>query len=218
MRGFYFITHRPLSRRGLAADVKAALAAGVRVVQYRDKEADTRTLYEEACLLRKLCRGVLFLVNDRVDVALAVEADGVHLGQQDLPCRVARRLLGPDKIIGVTVSSLAEARQAVRDGADYLGVSPIFPTCTKPDAGRACGLELLRQIRAQVSLPLIAIGGITLENAPQVAAAGADGLCAISAVLSEPDVEAAIRRFQRLFATGRELTGPAASIREGLAP
>lgn len=218
MHGFYFITHRPLSRQGLAADVKAALAAGVRVVQYRDKEADTRTLYEEACLLRELCRGVLFLVNDRVDVALAVEADGVHLGQQDLPCPVARRLLGPDKIIGVTVSSLAEARQAVLDGADYLGVSPIFPTCTKPDAGASCGLELLRQIRAEVSLPLIAIGGITLANAPQVVAAGADGLCAISAVLDEPELEEAIRRFQALFAPGRAENGTAASYPEGLMP
>lgn len=218
MHGFYFITHRPLSRRGLAADVKAALAAGVRVVQYRDKDADTRTLYAEAQALRELCRGVLFLINDRVDVALAVEADGVHLGQQDLPCRVARRLLGPDKIIGVTVSSLGEARQAVRDGADYLGVSPIFPTCTKPDAGRACGLELLRRIRAEVSLPLIAIGGITLQNAPQVVAAGADGLCAISAVLAQPDTEEAIRRFQGLFATGRAENGSAVSFPEGLAP
>ncbi|MCL6620888.1 MAG: thiamine phosphate synthase [Syntrophobacterales bacterium] len=218
MRGFYFITHRPLSRRGLAADVQAALAAGVRVVQYRDKDADTRTLYAEARRLRELCRGVLFLVNDRVDVALAVEADGVHLGQQDLPCPVARRLLGPHRIIGVTVSSLAEARQAVQDGADYLGVSPIFPTRTKPDAGAAGGLRLLREIRAEVSLPLVALGGITLANAPQVVAAGADGLCAISAVLSEPDMEAAIRRFQSLFATGGAPVAPAASSPEGLAP
>lgn len=218
MRGFYFITHRPLSRQGLPADVQAALAAGVRVVQYRDKEADTRTLYAQARELRDLCRGVLFLINDRVDVALAVAADGVHLGQQDLPCRVARRLLGPHKIIGVTVSSLAEARQAVQDGADYLGVSPIFPTCTKPDAGRACGLELLRQIRAEIPLPLIAIGGITLDNAPQVVAAGADGLCAISAVLTEPDVEAAIRQFQALFATGRAMDGPALCVPEGQVP
>ncbi len=213
MRGFYFITHRPLSRRGLAADVQAALAAGVRVVQYRDKEADTRTLYEEARQLRELCREVLFLINDRVDVALAVEADGVHLGQQDLPCREARRLLGPRKVIGVTVSSLTEARQAVQDGADYLGVSPIFPSSTKPDAGRACGLELLRRIRAEVSLPLIAIGGITLHNAPPVVAAGADGLCAISAVMGEPEVEAAIRRFQALFASGRVPSRPAALSR-----
>lgn len=218
MRGFYFITHRPLSRRGLVADVQAALAAGVRVVQYRDKEADTRTLYSQARELRELCRGVLFLVNDRVDVALAVAADGVHLGQQDLPCREARRLLGPHKIIGVSVSSLAEARQAVRDGADYLGVSPLFPTCTKPDAGRACGLELLRQLRAEVSRPLIAIGGITRQNALQVVAAGADGLCAISAVLTEPDLEAAIRQFQALFAPGRACHAPAASFPEGLGP
>jgi len=201
MRGFYFITHRPLSPAGLVADVATAVAAGVTVVQYRDKEADGRTLYTEARRLREVCRGILFLVNDRVDVALAVDADGVHLGQRDLPCPVARRLLGPRKIIGVTVSSLAEARQAIRDGADYLGVSPIFATRTKADAGPPAGLRLLAEIRAETGLPLIAIGGITLENAPEVVAAGADGLCAISALYARGELGEAIREFQRLFPT-----------------
>jgi thiamine-phosphate pyrophosphorylase len=135
VRGYYFITDARLSRAGNESDVRDAVAAGVRVVQYREKGADTRAVYEEALRLREFCRGALFVVNDRVDLALAVDADGVHLGQQDLPYDLARRLLGPEKIIGITVSSLAEALDAARLGADYLGVSPIFSTSTKADAG-----------------------------------------------------------------------------------
>lgn len=199
MRGFYFITDARLSRAGNVADVKSALAAGVRLVQYREKHADSRAVIAEARVLREICRDVLFLVNDRVDVALAVEADGVHLGPKDLPCPVARRLLGPKKIIGITVSSLAEAREAIQEGADYLGVSPIFATATKADAGEPTGVQLLSAIKAEADIPLVAIGGITLENAPQVIAAGADSLCAISAVVSQADVGQAITGFQELF-------------------
>jgi thiamine-phosphate diphosphorylase len=156
-------------------------------------------MYEEARRLKVLCRGALFLINDRVDLAQAVDADGVHLGRQDLPYDIARKLLGPGKIIGITVSSLAEALDAARQGADYLGISPIFPTTTKADAGTPGGLGLIREIRKLVSLPLIAIGGITLTNAPEVIQAGADGLCAISAVVTKPDVRGEIERFQALF-------------------
>jgi thiamine-phosphate pyrophosphorylase len=134
-----------------------------------------------------------------VDVALAVDADGVHLGQEDLHYREARRLLGEKKIIGITVNTMEQAVEAARLGADYLGVSPIFATQTKPDAGEPAGLDLLREIRALVSLPLIAIGGITLDNAPDVIEAGADGVCAISAVVTQPDVGEAIAEFQKLF-------------------
>jgi thiamine-phosphate pyrophosphorylase len=199
VRGYYFITDARLSRAGNESDVRDAVAAGVRVVQYREKGADTRAMYEEALRLREFCRGALFVVNDRVDLALAVDADGVHLGQQDLPYDLARRLLGPEKIIGITVSSLAEALDAARLGADYLGVSPIFSTSTKADAGEPGGLALLREIRPRVALPLIAIGGITRANAPAVIQAGADGLCAISAVVTRADVQGEIRTFQALF-------------------
>jgi thiamine-phosphate pyrophosphorylase len=177
----------------------AAVAAGVSLVQYRAKDQSLRAMLAEALELKELCRGARFVVNDRVEVALAVEADGVHLGQDDLPCDAARRLLGPGKIIGVTVGSLMEARAAARQGADYLGVSPIFPTGTKPDAGAPTGLALLRDIRKAVSLPLAAIGGITLANCPEVIAAGADLVCAISAVVITADVRAEIAKFQRLF-------------------
>ena len=199
MKGYYFITDARLSRAGNVRDVEQALAAGVRVVQHRDKEADLAAMIEEARLLRRLCQEALFLVNDRVEVALAVGADGVHLGQEDLHYREARRLLGEKKIIGITVNTPEQALEAARLGADYLGVSPIFATRTKPDAGEPAGLTLLREIRRRVRLPLIAIGGITLDNAPSVIEAGADGVCAISAVVTRPDVRRAIKEFQRLF-------------------
>ncbi|MGB8601452.1 MAG: thiamine phosphate synthase [Rhizomicrobium sp.] len=202
LNGYYFITDTHLSRAGNPADVAAAVSAGVPVVQYRCKVADTRPLYDEARTLRAVCRGTAtaFVVNDRVDIALAVGADGVHLGQDDMPIGPARRLLGPDKIIGLTVHNLAEARAAADAGADYLGVSPIFATATKQDAGPAAGLSLLKEIRAaDLGLPLVAIGGISLTNAPSVIAAGADMVCAISAVVANADPSAAMAAFQRLF-------------------
>ena len=199
MRGFCFITDAGLSRAGNLSDVKQAVVAGVMVVQYREKQAGAKAMLEEARKLRSLCKDMIFLVNDRVDIALAAAADGVHLGQDDLPCGAARRLLGKKKIIGLTVRNLAEALEAQDLGADYLGVSPIFLTSTKGDAGPPAGLTLLQEIRRRVSLPLIAIGGITLANAPAVIRAGADGVAAISAVVTKPDVKAEIEKFQALF-------------------
>jgi thiamine-phosphate pyrophosphorylase len=199
VKGYYFITDTGLSRQGSVSDVRNALAAGVRIVQYRAKAAGTRVMLAEALELKRLCQGAIFLINDRVDVALAVDAGGVHLGQEDMPYETARRFLGPDKIIGITVSSLAEALTAARQGADYLGVSPVFFTTTKPDAGAPTGLPLLREIRAAVDLPLAAIGGITLTNAPEVIAAGADMICAISQVVTHPDVCVAVQKFQEIF-------------------
>jgi thiamine-phosphate pyrophosphorylase len=199
VKGYYFITDASLSRAGNLSDVKKAVAAGVKVVQYRQKQASAREMYAEARKLREVCRNITFLVNDQVDLALAVDADGVHLGQDDLPYAAARKLLGKSKIIGLTVHTVAQARQAQRLGANYLGVSPIFATITKVDAGQPAGLELIREIRKQVSLPLIAIGGINLKNAAAVIRAGADGVCAIAAVVTKPDVKAEIHKFQKLF-------------------
>jgi thiamine-phosphate pyrophosphorylase len=200
LQGYYFVTDAGLSRAGNLSDVARAAAAGVGTVQYRAKAGSTRALYEEARALREVCRPALFLVNDRVDLALAVGADGVHLGQDDLSCEVARGLLGPHRVIGVTVHTVAEAVAAERDGADYVGVAPIFSTLTKADAGAPGGLELVRSVRAAVALPLVAIGGIDLANAPGVIAAGADAICAISAVVRAVDVAVEIAEFQRLFA------------------
>jgi thiamine-phosphate pyrophosphorylase len=199
MKGYYFITDSKLSRAGNVSDVQNAAAAGVEVIQYRRKDASTAELFAEAAVLKRNCRRTLFLINDRVDIALAVQADGVHLGQEDLPFQHARKLLGRGKIIGLTVHSLEEARQAEAAGADYLGVSPIFTTQTKADAGPPGGIRLIQEIKRRVKIPVIAIGGINLANAPDVVRAGADGLCAISAVVCRKDVRAEIEKYQRLF-------------------
>jgi len=199
MKGYYFITDAKTSRAGNLNDVKNAVRANVEVVQYREKYKNTHQMYEEAVKLRAICKDIKFLINDRVDIALAVDADGVHLGNDDLPFSVARKLLGKNRIIGVTAHNLKEAHRAEKLGADYLGVSPIFLTTTKPDAGKPAGLELIRQIKKNVSLPIVAIGGINLSNAKDVVNAGADSLCAISAVVSAADVKAEIEKFQALF-------------------
>ena len=205
MKGYYFITDSKLSRAGNLSDVLQAVSCGVEVVQYRNKNRETRQMYEEAVRLGEICRdsGSIFLINDRVDIALATEADGVHLGQSDMPCPAARKLLGPERIIGVTVHNLSEALQAESMGADYLGVSPIFQTATKPDAGKPAGITLIEEIRAQVEIPLIAIGGINHSNAGEVVRAGADGLCAISCVVAKENVRDEILKFQEIFSARR---------------
>ena len=199
MKGYYFITDSGLSRAGNTSDVMKAAACGIEVVQYRNKNSETREMYDEALRLREICRDLTFLINDRIDIALAVDADGVHLGQSDMPCTAARKLLGREKVIGVTVHNLSEALEAERLGADYLGVSPIFKTATKTDAGKPAGITLIEEIRQQVDIPLIAIGGIDHSNAPAVVRAGAHGLCAISCVVASDDVASQIKRFQDLF-------------------
>jgi len=199
MRGFYFITDSSLSRVGNYGDVKSALKADVKVIQYRNKSPDTKLIFKEALLLRRLCKHAIFLVNDRIDITLAVNADGVHLGEKDLPYAVARKLLGKNKIIGLTVHNLKEARYAEKLGADYLGVSPIFSTRTKRDAGSPCGTALIKEIKRHLSIPIVAVGGINLSNAERVIHAGADCLSAISAVVTKADVKKEIEKFQKLF-------------------
>lgn len=199
IKGYYFITDAKLSRSGNISDVQSALEAKVGAVQYREKDKDTARLFKEALEIRKLCKDTLFIVNDRVDIAWAVDADGVHLGQDDLALEIARKLLGKKKIIGLTVHSLEQAKNALKLGADYLAVSPVFATTTKLDTGRPTGISLIRQIKLKIALPLVAIGGITILNAAEVIRAGADSLCAISSVVTQPDVKMAIESFQVLF-------------------
>jgi len=201
MKGFYFITDPTHSSKGIASDAVKAVTAGVKIIQYRNKAAETRVLYDEASHMKNMCMGsgCRLIINDRIDIALAVDADGVHIGQEDLPYQEARKLLGKDKIIGVTVHTIDEAVTAERIGADYLGVSPIFATGTKPDAGMPCGIEMLKAIRSVCRIPIAAIGGIDLTNVRQVIEAGADMVCAISAVVAKPDVAAEIRKFQKEF-------------------
>jgi thiamine-phosphate pyrophosphorylase len=200
MRGYYFITDAALSAAGILSDMEKAVSSGVKIIQYRSKDAQTRDLYNEAHLLKIMCGSATrLIINDRIDIALAVNADGVHLGQDDMPYHEARRLLGKDKLIGVTVHSVREAFDAEHIGADYLGVSPIFSTATKSDAGKPCGVETLRAIREACKIPLVAIGGIDLSNTGAVIEAGADMVCAISAVVTKPDVAAEIQKFQKEF-------------------
>jgi thiamine-phosphate diphosphorylase len=184
--------------RGLT---RAVLRGGARVVQLRDKAGPAVSTYQLAQALGELCRqaGAVFIINDRLDIALAAEADGVHLGQQDLPLSAARVLVGERLILGCSTNTVAEALQAEREGADYLGVGSIFPTTSKTDT-RPAGLARLAEIRAAVRLPLAAIGGITLENAPAVIAAGADMVAVIRALAESDDPETTARRFAALFA------------------
>lgn len=195
----YLVTDEALAGpRGVEAVVRAAVAGGVTMVQVREKDGDARAFLahtrELGAVLRTL--GVPLIVNDRVDVALAAGADGVHVGQGDLPCAEVRRLVGPHRLVGVSVGSVDEAQQAERAGADYLGVSPIFATPTKPDAPPPVGLEGLRAIRSAVRLPLVAIGGIHAGNAAQILAAGADGIAVVSAIMAAPDPTAAARELR----------------------
>lgn len=201
LKGYYFITDASLSRKGNASDVENAVGARVNIIQYRDKSSSTKQMFKEALRLKKICKDVIFLINDRVDIALAVDADGVHIGSDDLPYKITRKLLGKRKIIGFTVHNLSEAIEAQELGANYIGVSPIFTTSTKGDAGQPVGLDLIIQIKKHVSIPVIAIGGINLSNARKVIASGADGLCAISAVVTKKDVRKEIKKFQSLFLT-----------------
>ena len=206
----YLVTDAPLSLgRSHRQVVEAAIAGGVTVVQYREKGATTRRMVEEAHGLRELCRrrAVPFIVNDRLDVALAVDADGLHVGQDDLPASLARRLIGRGKLLGVSAESPEEAVRAQADGADYVGASPIFATPTKPDAPPPLGIEGLRLIAAAVSIPVVAIGGINRDNAAAMVEAGAAGIAVVSALVSAEDVESAARSLYAVVAKAKRTKG-----------
>lgn len=183
----HLVTDRSLSQgRSLVEVVHQAVAGGVTCVQLREKDCSTRAFLQEALALKALLQplGLPLIVNDRVDIALAVAADGVHLGQSDMPISHTRRLLGPDCLIGISAESVDHAIEAEQQGADYIGISPVFSTPTKTDSAPALGLDGIRQIRAQVRIPLVGIGGINLTNARQVIAAGADGVAVVSAIMA----------------------------------
>lgn len=208
IRGFYFITDRYLSREGIIKDTRKAIKSGVCAVQYRDKGMPTCKMLAEALKLKGICRKIPLIINDRVDIALAVKADGVHLGQDDMPVAIARRLLGKKKIIGLTVHSLAQAEEGVKSGADYLGVSPVFFTDTKVTPIRPVGLRLISLIRKRFKdIPIVAIGGIKFEYAHDVICAGADALCAISAILKKEDSVGEIKKFIRKINIGLACRG-----------
>ena len=174
-----------------------SLRGGTPMIQLRDKKADLRYLHDEAEVIRRLCRrqGALFIVNDRLDLALAVEANGVHLGQEDLPAHLARPLLRPGMLLGISTHSIEEARAAEAAGADYIGFGPVFPTGTKTGTRPVVGLDGIRKAKVAVQIPVMAIGGITLDQVSEVIGAGADGVAVISAIVGSGDITAACRQF-----------------------
>lgn len=173
---------------------RQALQAGVTAIQLRDKTASTRQLIEMAEILMVLCEEhkALFIVNDRVDVALACDSCGVHLGQDDMPAAAARRLLGPEAVIGISVRSAEEAVAAWKNGADYIAANMIFATDTKTNLEKPLGIEAISKLKEATPLPLIAIGGINKTNADIVRKAGADGIAVVSAIMAAPQVDKAV--------------------------
>jgi len=186
----YLVTDRALSRGRSTLDVvSAAIAAGVSVVQLREKGLSTRAFYEEGLKIREVLRaaGVPLIVNDRIDIALALDADGVHLGLSDMPADAARQILGPEKIIGLSVEQPHHITDPLVANADYLGVSPVFLTSTKEELVTAWEIDGLRRARSLTDLPLVAIGSIKKDNAAAVIEAGADCVAVVSAIVSADD-------------------------------
>jgi thiamine-phosphate pyrophosphorylase len=192
----YLVTDRGLSlgRTNLQI-IRAAVAGGVTMVQLREKEATTRKFYEEGLKIREFLgeHTIPLIINDRLDIALALDADGVHMGQDDMPVAAARRILGDDKIIGASVFNAAEAREAEAAGADYLGLSPIFITSTKPDLTAQIGIDGITPIRHAVRIPLVGVGSMNAGNAFEAVRAGLDGVAVVSAICSHRDPEGAAR-------------------------
>ena len=186
----YLVTDRRwLKDRNLADCVEAAVLGGVTLVQLREKDIFSREFFKLAQQVKRVTEryGIPLIINDRIDIALAVDADGVHIGLDDLPVPVARKLLGSDKIIGASVTTIDEAVLFQNQGADYLGVGAVFPTATKPE-NEAVSLATLRSIKAAVRIPVVAIGGIQKENVPQVMQTGVDGIAVVSAIMNQTDI------------------------------
>lgn len=188
-----------LQGRALIDCVREALEGGVTLVQYRAKTVSSAEMYAEALQLQALCDSfkVPLIINDRLDIAMAVGAAGVHLGQDDLPCAAARRILGEDYIIGVSAHNPAEAAEALQSGADYLGCGAVFGTATKADV-KKLGTEGLTAICREKGLPVVGIGGVTADNYREVRAAGADGAAIVSGILAQPDIRATVRAIARV--------------------
>ncbi len=197
----YLVTDRSLALgRPLDEVVRAAVAGRVGVVQLREKETPTREFLALALALKKVLQPyrVPLIINDRLDIALACDAEGVHLGQGDMPYADARRLLGPEKIIGLSVERAQDVLEANRTDVDYIAASPVFGTPTKTDTAPALGLEGLRELARLAQHPLLAIGGVNETNASALLEAGAAGLCVVSAVMSATDPESAARRLRAI--------------------
>lgn len=197
---FYFVTNSKLSKNKIFSDLENVLKAGCKIIQYRENRKSTKKMIEVAKQLKKICDSkAIFLINDRVDIALAVDADGVHIGQEDISYKTARMLLGKDKIIGLTVHNLEEAIKAEKLGVDYIGLGPIFKTDTKKDTRNPIGTEMIKKVRKEVSLPIVAIGGIDKVNVKEVIKAGADSVVSINTVLNSDDIYDEVSDFIRIL-------------------
>ncbi len=206
--GLYGITAEKFSAgRGNIEVVRQMIAGGIKIIQYREKKAakSSAAMFAECQAIREMTRaaGVTFIVNDHVDVALLVGADGVHVGQDDLPVAEVRRLLGPDKIIGLSTHSPAQAEEAVRLGADYIGVGPIFATRTKDDVCAPVGFSYLEWVRDNIALPYVAIGGIKLHNIDEIVRRGAKTICLVTEIVGAPDIVGRVRELESAIAVPR---------------
>jgi thiamine-phosphate pyrophosphorylase len=197
---FYFVTFSSVSRNGTFSDVVNAVDAGCKIIQYREKNKSKDEMINEAKKLKEICNSrAVFLIDDHVDVALAVGADGVHIGQNDFSVEDARQLLGNDCIIGLTVHNVEEALEAEKLDVDYIGLAPIYKTDTKDDSGIPCGPDMISEVRKNVNLPIVAVGGINKDNVSDVIKKGADGVVAVSAVLDSVDVKKEVSDFIRII-------------------
>lgn len=197
----YLVTDKGLLRgRELSRCIEEAILGGVTLIQLREKDISTKDFYEEALRIKEITikYNVPLIINDRLDIALAVDADGLHIGQQDMPLKLARKLMGEDKIIGVSASNIIEALKAEEEGADYLGVGAVFATATKDDA-KNTPLSVVKAIKESVKIPVVAIGGINETNVRCVMDTGIDGVSVVSAILAKDDVKLASQRLLELI-------------------
>jgi thiamine-phosphate pyrophosphorylase len=193
--GLCFITDRTVSGLSYEDMIHKVLLKGVRWIQFREKEKSRRDIYGEAIRLRRLTKdyNAVLIINDFPDIAMCAGADGVHLGQDDLPIKEAKKIMGRNRIVGISTHSLEQAIEAEKNGADYIGFGPVFPTLTK-DAGKPKGIDMLREVKKQVNIPVVAIGGISLENVMSVLHTGVDAVAVASAILTG-DIEENTSRF-----------------------
>ena len=196
----YLVTDKSDDVEKFLKTIEEGIKGGVTVVQIREKTADTLDFFNLALKVKEITRkyNVPLIINDRVDVALAIDAEGVHVGQSDMPCDVTRKLVGPDKIVGVSAATIDEARKAEKDGADYIGTGAVFPTATKDDAPKITKKDL-KEIVDSINIPVVAIGGITLDNAHELIDTGIAGLSVVSAIMSSDDPKKSSEKLLSIF-------------------
>ena len=197
----YLVTdHRNTTDEEFLNIIEEAIKGGTTIVQLREKTASTKEFYQLALNVKEITSkyDVPLLINDRIDIALAVDSDGVHIGQDDMPADIARKIIGKDKILGVSASTVAEAKKAEADGADYIGSGAVFPTATKDDADSVSKLQL-KEIVHSIDIPVVAIGGITLENADTLKDTGIAGFSVVSAIMSADNPKEASQKLREIY-------------------